>query len=374
MGDVDCVVIGGGVIGLSVTYNLRKAGMKRVALVEQSFLGSGASTKNASNVASTHDLSHPENVHVEKEAFDTYARLTSELGFNVLHEPQAHYVLAYTEDDVTFLANLVRVHQKVGLKTRLISVKQLKKRMPYLNVARVLAVAIQASEAKVHHDAVIWAYARKLAEVGAEIHTHTKVTGFEIKNRQITAVQTSDGRIAAPLVVNAAGAWSKEISSLAGVVLPVEIRKRQMLVTESLLHFTNDLVTSLETNLYFNQTLRGEVLIGGVQDGPVVTNYDQSTDLSFLRKATKAIVRLFPALAQVRLMRSWAGLRDRAPDGNPFVGFSDGVSGLYQVNAFFGYGLTWAPVMGQSVAADILGLTPQVALERYRPNRFQNVS
>lgn len=372
MRQANCVIIGGGVIGLSIAYFLSKKGMSNVELVEQSYVGSGASTRNASNIASWHEVRTLENVNIEKLAFMEYRKFSSEIQFNILHENQTHYCLAFTEQHVRALESVVEAHRKIGLDTSFAELHYIREIMPFLNLKNVVEVARFGSGAKVHHDAVVRGLLNAAMRNGVTVHDHTKVINLETQNGNISAVDCGDLRIQTPLVVNSAGAWSSQIGKMVGISMPVESRKREMIVTESMNHFTDNLVTSLDTDVYFNQTLRGEILIGGLEDGEIITDYNQLSTLDFARRASSAIVKLVPAMKNVNILRTWAGLRDRTPDGNPLVGPEESVSGFFQANAFFGYGLTWAPIIGRAIADFILGEKPQINIDNFLPSRFES--
>ena len=142
------------------------------------------------------------------------------------------------------------------------------------------------------------------------------------------------------------------------------------MVTEPLKHIFHEYLDDMETGIYFNQTLRGEVVGAGIEGKLTTTTYDVSSSTYFVKEYTKILLRFFPALKHVNIMRQWAGLRDRTVDHIPIVGRTDSVEGFYQINGFFGYGFTFGPIFGKLLAEEILRGKPSIPLDTFNLRRF----
>ena len=365
----DIVIIGGGIVGLAIAYNLARKGKRSVQLLERSYIGSGASTRNAEHVGT--NFSVKENVLLSRESLRIWRRLSSELGFNTLFSKQTEFHLAYDEDHVRRLTTALDYHRDVGLRSKFMSATELKAMMPFLNVDGVSTVAAFQSDSTAHHDAVIWGYARKAFELGVGINTYAPALNIRMKNGNVDSVITSNGPIRTSLVINAAGAWSKQVASWVGIDLPTVSRRREIMVTEPLKHFLEHSISCMKSGVYFHQTLRGEVIGAGIQGKLTTTSFDNTSSAYFIKKYARNIVDIFPALAHVNLMRQWAGLRDETIDNNPIIGWVDEVGGFYQANAFHGNGFGLGPIMGKLIAEDILDGRSSLPLDRFDLNRFK---
>ena len=139
------------------------------------------------------------------------------------------------------------------------------KLVPELDTSGVVAAAFNPDDGVVFPWPFLWGYARGAAELGVRVETFTRVTGIETDRGRVRAVQTDRGRMACDVLVNAAGAWSPRIAALAGVKLPNQPHRHEILVTEPLKPFLGPLVSVLDDGLYFSQSMRGEI-VGGMGD------------------------------------------------------------------------------------------------------------
>ncbi len=139
----------------------------------------------------------------------------------------------------------------------------------------------------------LWGYAQAAQKRGVRVETFTTVTGFEISGGRVRAVQTDRGRIGCDTVVVAAGAWSPEVAQLAGVQLPNEPHRHEILSTEPLKPFLNPLVSVLDSGLYFSQSMRGEI-VGGMGDPREPSALNRARTLRFLSRLLPGAHRADP--------------------------------------------------------------------------------
>jgi sarcosine oxidase subunit beta len=214
----------------------------------------------------------------------------------------------------------------------------------------------------------LWGYAARAQALGARVRTFTRVTGFEVSGRRVTAVRTDRGRVACETVVVACGAWSKEVAALAGVALPNRPVRHEILATEPLKPWLGPLVSLLGSGLYFSQTQRGEV-VGGMGDPEEPEGLSQGSTLRFLARFARAATALCPALAGVQVVRQWAGLYDLTPDNNPVLGPA-GPENFLQLSGFVGHGFMMAPAVAELYADWLAGRGKDELFERFGVERF----
>jgi sarcosine oxidase subunit beta len=180
-----------------------------------------------------------------------------------------------------------------------------------------------------------------------DLHPKTEVTGIHVEKGRIAAVETTRGVIKTRLVLNATAGWCATIARMVGLKLPVVTHPLQALVTEPLKPFLDAVVVSANLHVYLSQSDRGELVIGAEIDP--YASYSQRSTLPFLESAAQHTLELMPALAQVKVMRQWAGICDMTPDYSPIMGLTP-VAGFVQDVGWGTYGFKASPIAGKTMA------------------------
>ena len=364
----DIVVIGGGIMGLATAFNLARAGMKRVVVIEQGYLCSGASGRNGGGVRA--QFSSETNVRLMQESLRICSEFASEMKINVWFRPGGYLFLVRNAASQASLEASVAVQNECGHATRMLSPKEAKSIVPELDVTGVLAASYNANDAVVFPWPFVWGYAKAAESLGVVVRTFTKVIGFETKGAKIRAVKTDHGDIATSRVVNACGAWSPEISRMLGVELPNKPHRHEICSSEPLKPWLTPLVADLSNGLYFSQSTRGEI-VGGISNHDVPPGIDMRSSIKFLSLYASALVKTVPSVGAVKVLRQWAGCYDLTPDQNPIVGQVDGVEEFHQASGFMGHGFMMAPVMGKLLAEHIVNGTDLPLFQRWNLRRFK---
>jgi glycine/D-amino acid oxidase-like deaminating enzyme len=236
-----------------------------------------------------------------------------------------------------------------------------------------VAGSVLSDDAIVHHDAVVWAHLDHLdrgSRGDVTIHPHTRVTGIEREDERVRAVLTEQGRIETPVVLNAAGGWSGELNLMAGVQMPNRSHRREVLVTAPLRRSIEAAVTFYRPSEgWFNQTLRGEVVMGAVDpDEPAGVN--QRSSWAFLQRTAALMTRKAPALRDVSVIRQWGGMYDITPDHLPIIGPTAQLDGWWQALGWSGRGMLLAPFLAELLADHIVRGEPPAMLRQFLPDRF----
>jgi sarcosine oxidase subunit beta len=373
----DVVIIGGGSHGLASAYYLaRDHGITNVAVLEKSYIGSGAAGRNTTILRSNYKT--VEGARFYDASLKLYEGLGAQLNFNLLFSQNGHLTLAHSDRAMFVMANRAEVNRINGIDSRLIYPDEIKKLAPAMQVDNPDAVhPIQGAlyhppGGVIRHDAVVWGLARGADRGGAEIHPYTEVTGIDRSNGKVTGVQTNRGPIKAPVVLNCTAGWSSLISGMAGVKLPITTHILQACVTEPLKPFLDVVIVSSQMHVYISQTDRGEVLMGAEIEP--WTTYRMQGTLNFLQEVTRHTLELFPQLERARLLRSWAGLCDLSPDYSPILGKTE-VDGFHVSAGWGTYGFKAAPIVGKTLAELVAtDRTPDLiapfALERFYEDKL----
>jgi sarcosine oxidase, subunit beta len=369
-GRYDVVIIGGGVHGLATAYELAKRGVRKVAVLEKSYIGSGGSGRNTTIIRANYRT--PEGVAFYRESLRLYQGLSQELDYNLLFSEQGHLTLAHTDRAVNIMVERAAVNTLLGVDSRVIGPAEIAKLCPHLDLSARPPFPIQAAlyhppGAVIRHDAVVWGYARAAERLGVEIHPYTEVTSIVREGDRVTGVKTNRGDVSAPAVVSCVAGWSTEVARMAGIELPITTHVLQAFVTEPLKPFLHVILVSATLHIYVSQTDRGEVLIGAEIE-PYST-YSQASTLGFLESSAQHTLDLLPALSQVRVLRSWSGLCDVTPDYSPIMGKTE-VDGFFIDGGWGTYGFKAAPVSGVTMAELVAtGKTPAL-IEPFALSRF----
>ncbi|HYI18626.1 MAG TPA: FAD-dependent oxidoreductase [Solirubrobacteraceae bacterium] len=366
----DVVIVGGGAHGLATAYYLKQRGITDVAVLEKSYIGSGAAGRNTTILRSNYKT--PEGARFYDASIKLYERLSKELNFNLLFSQCGHLTLAHTDRAMFVMANRAEVNRLNGIDSRLIGPDEVQKLAPAMRVSDdaehpIMGALYHPPGGIIRHDAVVWGFARGADEGGAEIHPYTEVTGFDRANGRITAVETTRGRVECGTVVNATAGWSTLVNDMAGVPLPITTHILQACVTEPVKPLLDVVIVSSQMHVYVSQTDRGEFVMGSEIEP--WTTYRMNGTLNFLQDLTRHTLELFPQLEQARILRAWAGLCDLSPDYSPILGETEVEN--FHVSAGWGtYGFKAAPIVGQTLAELVdTGRQPDL-IEPFKLERF----
>jgi sarcosine oxidase subunit beta len=372
----DVVIIGGGVHGLAIGYELARRGVRDVAVIDRSYLGSGASGRNTAIVRSNYRTD--EGVAFYDESVRIYEGLSAELGYNVLFSQHGHLTFAHTELAIAGLRVRAEVNQLNDVDSRVIGREEIRELVPALDLSDrprfpVLAALYHPPGGIIRHDAVVWGYARRAHQLGVHLHPDTEVTAIEVDRGQVSGVRTSRGPIRTGIVVNATAGWASTVAAMAGVRLPIVTHPLQALVTEPLKPLLDPVLVSATLHVYVNQTDRGELVIGSEIDP--YASYSSRSTLQFMETSAAHVLELLPCVANVRVLRQWAGICDMTPDYSPIIGPVPDVRGFWVDVGWGTYGFKAGPVAGRRVAEGIdTGRVPEVirpfALERFAEGRL----
>ena len=362
------VVVGAGIMGLSIAYNLARRGHEHIVVLDAGYLCGGASGRNGGGVRA--QWSSETNIRLMKESIARCEDFATEMRINVWFREAGYLFIARDEPMAKSLAASVELQREHGLATRMLDVPEIVRLVPEINRAGIIAASYNPDDGVVFPWPFVWGYARECARLGVAIQTHTSVIDLEMKNARIAAVVTDRGTIATDRLICAAGAWSPEITKMVGVELPSRPHRHEICSTEPLKPFLRPFVGDLASGLYFSQSMRGE-LVGGISNARVPEGIDQNSSLRFLSLYSRGLVDLFPRLGAVRVLRQWSGCYDITPDGNPLLGEVDECEGLVLSSGFMGHGFMMAPIIGEYLAEHLLTGAHRALMERWNLRRYR---
>jgi len=363
----DIVIIGGGVQGLSLAYNLAKINFGTIAVIEKSYIGSGASGRNGEMLRSA--FASKEWIQFFNKSMQLWETLSSELDFNVMYTRCGYLVLASSQKEFELCRANVNTQHTYHLKTELLDIKSVKKLIPALSPEMISGGVFQTNGGFARHDAVVWAYARASKRFKVDIFPYTGVTGIRVEHGAVKSVETSKGQLGTNLVVNAAGGHAGDIAGMVGLTLPSKTYRLEMIATEPLKPFLRPMLASLNTMSYMHQSTRGE-FVGGAEIKNLKPAKSLKSTLVATQDMARKFIKLFPGLGSARLMRQWGGIVDMTPDIAPVLGPVKEIKGFI-LNCGWVYGFAGAPAAGELLAQYILTGKMPVKIQPFNIERFE---
>jgi sarcosine oxidase subunit beta len=374
----DIVIIGAGVHGLSTAYYLSKLGITNIAVLDRGYVGGGGSARTTAILRANYFTA--EAIPFFRESLKLYEDLSGELDLNLLFDQTGRLDLGHAESAVFGLQTRADFNRLLGVDSRMIGPAEISELVPAMDMRvgklfPVLAALYHPPAGVIRHDAVVWGYARGAGHSGVHIRPFTEVTGLIRSGDTITGVQTPDGPISAGLVVNATAGWASTIAAMANLDLPLVTHPLQVGVTEPVKPFLDVSVSSANLHAYVYQTDRGEVVIGGGVD-PYQT-YSMRSGFDAIRHLSASVLKMFPDLRDLNVLRQWSGLCDMTPDYAPIMGRVSGLDGFLLTCGWGTWGFKAAPMAGSMMAELIAtGVTPEpirpFALSRFWEGRLLN--
>jgi heterotetrameric sarcosine oxidase beta subunit len=343
----DICIVGGGVHGLSLAYNLARSGRRDVAVFERSYIGAGASGRNLSLIRSS--WQQPAWARLVWFARQLWRTISVELDCNVMFTERGSYLCLGQHQSVEAVERAVRAQNDIGIPTRFVTVDELAANVPSLNTGGMSGAIHDPTAGVSRHDALVWGYSRAASRLGVHIHPYTAVTGIRRDTNGIRGLESSRGAVATRTVVNCAGSESAAVGAMAGVSLPTKKLALEMFVTESYAPFLTPVISVIDDQAYVMQTSRGE-FVGGAEPVGHLGPPSLATSYAALRQSAVVLTRLFPRLSQVHILRAWGGLVDMTPDGAGLVGEHHECPGFYLDCGWGGEGYMVAVATGRLIA------------------------
>ena len=372
------VIIGAGVHGLATAYYLTRLGVTDIAVLDRGYVGGGGSARTTAILRANYYTA--EAIPFFRESLRLFSDLSSELDLNLLHERTGRLDLGHSESAVYGLRTRADFNRLLGVDSYMVGPDEISALVPAMDMRAgrlmpIIAALYHPPAGIIRHDAVVWGYARGAARAGVHIRPFTEVTSLSVRGGRVAGVVTESGPIAADVVVNATAGWASTIAAMAGVRLPIVTHPLHVAVSEAVKPFIDVSVSSANLHAYVYQTGRGEVVMGGGVN-PYQT-YCIRSDFEAVSHLAASVLKLFPGLRDLRLLRQWAGLCDMTADYAPILGPVDGTPGLLLNCGWGTWGFKAAPMAGTMMAELIAtGAMPEsirpFALSRFWEGRLLN--
>lgn len=367
----DVVVIGGGVLGMSVAYHLVEAGVENVVLVERGRLGAGSSAKPLGGIRGT--FSDPNNIRLGRHSLAAYRDFESTHGIDIGFNDVGYLFLCRTPAEVAACEASVDLQNSLGGNTRMVSPGEAQEINPLISPRALLGAQFSPEDGLACPGSVVHGYAWLALERGLVIADRTQVSGIGVSDRAVESVQTTRGTIQTRSVICCAGAWSAAIGNMVGVDLPVVPVKRQIGITRPdggptppVIPFTLDLGTTMYFHNFEDRLLLG-ISNPGQEEG-----FDRDFSFDWVQDFNDAAQICAPSLSHRELGHGWAGLYENTPDRNALIGTSAVTRGFSYATGFSGHGFLQAPGVGEIMRDLHLGREPFMDPSGFSADRFSS--
>jgi glycine oxidase len=373
------VIIGGGVIGLSIARALALRGVRDIALVERAKLGAEASSAAAGMLAPQIEADSIDDFfNLACRSRDLYAdfaqALREETGIDIELDTTGTLYVALNEHDLRELDDRLAWQTQAGLVVEKLTAAETRKLEPCLT-PRVLGALRFPRDIQVENRRLVSALANSVDKQGVDLVVETTVESLSIERGRIRGVETSRGFVPCATVVVAAGTWTNFISltgerqGRATHVPTIEPVRGQMVCFDARPQLTRHVVHS--SRGYLVPRRDGRLLAGSTSEQ---VGFAKQTTAGGISEILNKALEIAPSIASLPIADSWSGLRPRASDGLPVLGPCDEIGGLFFATGHYRNGILLAPVTGELVAQAIVEGTIPPSLGPFTPARFELMS
>jgi glycine/D-amino acid oxidase-like deaminating enzyme len=360
METADVVVIGGGVMGTSIAFNLARRRAGRVVLLEKHTVCSGTSAKSSA-IVRTHYTTRPTAVMalLARGIFERWAEeVGGESGF-----VRTGMLFVGPPESRDRVERTLRMNQEVGIEASLVGPDEVREISPHVRIPEGAAVVWEPRSGYGSPHEVASSFARRFTELGGQLRQATPVTRIDVEGGRVRAVGTPQGEIATGHVVIAAGPWARPVGRLAGLDLPVTPSRESIVTLRPAFDWSP--VHPVTGDL---------VMVGNTRDTIVPGDPDAYEDRPSAEHTTEVLTRLarlMPETATAAITGGWSGMYEVSPDWNPIMGTAAAVAGLHYAVGFSGHGFKLSPMVGVLMAEQVLdGRARTIDITPYRVERF----
>jgi 4-methylaminobutanoate oxidase (formaldehyde-forming) len=369
--EADIVIIGGGIIGVSLAYHLAKRGASQVLLLERGQLTCGTTWHAAGLVGqlrATFNLTR-----LAQYTAGLYANLEAETGQATGFRQTGSLAVAQTPGRLEELKRGASMARSFGLEVDILTPGEAKALWPLLETRDLVGAAYLPKDGRTNPVDTTQALARGARNHGARIIEHTKVSAINTSAGRVTGVRCEAGEIRARVVVNCGGMWAREIGGWVDACVPAHAAEHFYIVTEPLPGLTPDLPVLRDADgcSYFKEDT-GKLLVGwfepkakpwGMRGIPESFSFEQlPEDLEHIEPLLAAAIRRVPALESAGVQVFFNGPESFTPDDRYLLGEMPEVQGLFVAAGFNSIGIQSAGGAGRVLADWIIDGHPPMDL------------
>jgi len=370
---VDVVVIGAGINGASIAFNLAKKGCRSVVLLEKHIIASGGTGKSAALIRQHY--SNEVLVKIAKRCRNIFEQFQEVVGGECGFVKTGYLFFVPNELADRFHANIA-MQQRLGVVTGSVSREEAQSIAPSLNVDDSQVIAYEPGSGFADPYETTVSYIQRARELGVVVRQSSPVRVIRLAAGRIEGVATDKEEFATRVVVNVAGPWANDVGSMVKVKYPIQVtREQEVLLRPAQSRDCPTVTVSDMCNAIYFHPLGKELLVGRgfpkEYEEVDPDNYPEPADQQFIEDIAHRVVKRVPRMVTAMCIRGYSGLYDVTPDWHPIIGCHPEVPGFISCVGFSGHGFKLGPVVGEAVAELVLeGKARDVELELFAPDRF----
>lgn len=371
----DIVIVGAGVMGASIAFQLSKRTDKRILIIDQAAPVGGMSGRTFGQIRL-----HYSNALLLKMAMRGYQFFTdwsTEVGFGNPGYAQMGYLLLVVENQLSPLHRNIELAQSLGIETRFVDPDEIKAIEPAINTRGLVGGAYDPAGGYIDVTRIVLSFLAAANSNGVRLLSGVKATAIDIKNGRAVGIGTDQGYIEAPVIVSATGSWAADLLSPLSVDLPMQPRRLDTMYLRQPPGGSQIgcCITDGNSNVAIRPDMGRDFLVGAYpKEMPVSTDPAEGSnkkgDAEHLLRIQKSLAERLPDFVNAQPLRSVSGTYDITPDWHPILGWLPGFEGIYLATGFSGHGLKLAPAVGEAVSAEIAGVTSPFDITPLRFERF----
>jgi sarcosine oxidase subunit beta len=370
----DVIVVGAGSVGVPTAMALGELGVKTLVVDRLPSPGQGENKKAIGGIRATH--SDPAKILTCLRSLEIFSTWQGTHGDPIEWLKGGYTFPVYREKEATALRSILPIQKEYGLNIDFVSPEKIRDVVPGINPEGLLGGTVSPDDGSASPLLAVNAFYRRALNLGVAFHFREAVSGIQVKNGKVRGVATDKGEYQAPVVIDAAGPFSRELCKTAGVDIPVLADSHEAAITEPVQPFFTCMVVDLRPgpdskNYYFYQNKLGQVVFCITPD-PVIVGTDKRETSVFFSQVGARMVNILPRLKNLRVRRMWRGLYPMSPDGSPLVGWSHEVGGLLHATGMCGQGFMLGPGVGEVAARLVTERSTEkdsIILEGFSPQR-----
>ena len=352
MRNYDVVIVGAGSVGTPAAWALAKAGLKVLVLDKLPSVGQGSNKAAIGGVRATH--SDPAKIRLCSRTIELLSTWKDVHGQDIEWRAGGYVFVAYTPQQEKTFKDLLKIQRAYGLDIDWYDAHELLEIVPDLNPRGLIGGTFSPQDGHCSPLLVCHAFFEEARRHGAEFRFGERVVDIVTVGERVRAVRTDKAEYGTEVVLNAAGAWAKEVGALVGLDHPVWPDCHEAGITEPVAHFLDPMIVDTRpapgsANVYFHQLATGQLAFCITPDPPILGEDRRETSV-FLPMVARRMIDLMPRLANIRVRRTWRGLYPMTPDGSPLVGWAEGVRGYLMAIGMCGQGVMIGPGLGELLA------------------------
>jgi sarcosine oxidase, subunit beta len=372
----DVIIIGGGFLGLSTAYQLARSGV-RTLLLEAGDIGSGTSGSCSGRAQVCEGHLDALNITLIREGLKRHATLSEELGADYEWRKVGLFLLLRNQRLWDEWIERSAILTAEGIPTEVVDCKSLQNAEPHMHTGSFLGAAYSV-EGMLNPLKFVHAYAQAAARCGATIRRNSPVIGMQVENHRITAVRTATETFYADRVAVMAGAWESAVTRLAGVEVPLDAAHAETFITECIPPMIfNNIGVADSYEIIHGKAKAATIGIHPELNGSldIAESVVQTKELHHgvgswgISAMAGKLVKLYPFLEKVRVVRCWGRPTSFSPDEEPLVGWAPQLDNLYLATSLVET-ITTVPLLSEWMALMLQDQEPPLSLERYSPARF----